>query len=351
MMRADRAVSIPTLLEIGVGALERIPSILASAPLDLTRTLFGTGGPQTSPLAARAREQLVESAETLVVSGLAADAASVETVVAEIRDGAVTCCVAVGGGRVIDTVKYACSLTGVPFVSVPTSLSHDGICSPIASLVQADGQRRSVGAVMPEAVVVDLAVIRSSAPRATRAGAGDLLSNLTALQDWRLAALRGRDRFDGYSALIAEASAHSFLYVAGASAEISLDVLAHGLVLSGLAMATAGTSRPCSGAEHLISHSLDAILRKRARLHGEQVALATLIVATAHGEVPPELRAAFEALGLPRHPADLRLEVDDVVQAVMQAPQTRPDRYTILNEIDLSRGAVEELVDRAFASS
>ncbi len=350
-MRTDRAVSIPILLEIGVGALDELSSILTTAPLDLTRTLIGTGGPQTSRVAARAREQLCTRGETAVVPGLAGDAASVEALVREIREAAATCCVAVGGGRVIDTVKYASSLTGAPFVSLPTSLAHDGICSPIASLIQTDGRRESVGAVMPEAVVVDLAVIRSSAPRATRAGAGDLLSNLTALQDWRLAALRGRDHFDGYSALIAEASAHSFLYVAGAAAEISLDVLAHGLVLSGLAMATAGTSRPCSGAEHLISHSLDGILRKRARLHGEQVALGTLVAAAAHGEVPPELRGAFEALGLPRHPADLRLEVDELVQAVMQAPQTRPERYTILSETDLSRPAVEELLSRAFATA
>jgi glycerol-1-phosphate dehydrogenase [NAD(P)+] len=248
---------------------------------------------------------------------------------------------------VIDTVKYASAQTGVPFVSVPTALSHDGICSPIASLVGANGRRQSLAAVMPAAVVVDLAVVRAGPPRATRAGAGDLLSNLTALQDWRLAAARGRDAFDGYSALIAEASAHAFLYLADAAEELSLETLARGLVLSGLAMATAGTSRPCSGAEHLISHALDGLLRGDARLHGEQVALGTLVAAEAHGGVPDELRAAFRTLGLPRRAADLDLEPDVVVEAVLTAPSTRPERYTILDEIDLSRGPVEELVARA----
>ena len=344
-MRTDRSVSIPTLLEIAAGTVDELGTLLAHAPVDLARPLVGTGGERTGEVAERARAQL--GADAVVLPGLAGAPASVDAVVAEIRARGITCALAVGGGRVIDTVKYASAQTGIPFVSVPTSLSHDGICSPIASLVGADGRRQSLAAVMPEAVVVDLAVIRSSPQRTTRAGAGDLLSNLTALQDWRLAAARGRERFDGYSALIAEASAHSFLYLAGAAEELSLEVLARGLVLSGLAMATAGTSRPCSGAEHLISHSLDGLLRERARLHGEQVALGTLIASAAHGEVPAELRAAYEALGLPRRCEDLELETAEVVEAVMAAPATRPERYTILDETDLSRAAVEELVARA----
>lgn len=343
-MRTDRSVSVPTLLEIAPGTVDELGALLAGTDLDLARPLVGTGGEQTAEVAGQAREQL---ANAWVLPGLDGDPASVEAVVAEIGGREATCCLAVGGGRVIDTVKYASAQTGVPFVSVPTALSHDGICSPIASLVGRDGRRQSLAAVMPAAVVVDLAVVRAGPPRATRAGAGDLLSNLTALQDWRLAAARGRDTFDGYSALIAEASAHAFLYLAGAAEELSLETLARGLVLSGLAMATAGTSRPCSGAEHLISHSLDGLLRADARLHGEQVALGTLIAAQAHGGVPGELRAAYETLDLPRRCADLDLEPDVVVEAVMAAPATRPDRYTILDEVDLSRDAVEELVARA----
>lgn len=343
-MRTDRSVSVPTLLEIAPGTVDDLAALLAGTDLDLARPLVGTGGEQTAEVAGQARDQLPGAS---LLTGLDGGPASVEAVVAEIRGRDATCCLAVGGGRVIDTVKYASAQTGVPFVSVPTALSHDGICSPIASLVGLDGRRQSLAAVMPAAVVVDLDVVRAGPARATRAGAGDLLSNLTALQDWRLAAARGRDAFDGYSALIAEASAHAFLYLAGAAEELSLETLARGLVLSGLAMATAGTSRPCSGAEHLISHSLDELLHERARLHGEQVALGTLVAAEAHGGVPEELRAAYETLGLPRRCADLDLEPDVVVEAVIAAPATRPERYTILDEIDLSRGAVEELVARA----
>src|SRR3990172_490862 len=42
--------------------------------------------------------------------------------------------VAIGGGRIIDITKSAAYSAGVPWIAVATSLSHDGICSPVAVL-------------------------------------------------------------------------------------------------------------------------------------------------------------------------------------------------------------------------
>jgi glycerol-1-phosphate dehydrogenase [NAD(P)+] len=64
--------------------------------------------------------------------------------------------------------------------------------------------------------------------------------------------------------------------------------------------------------------------------------------------MPLGLRSAYERFGLPSHPADLGLTTELLIDAVINAPQTRPSRYTILNEIDLSRTSVADLVDRAF---
>ena len=49
--------------------------------------------------------------------------------------------VAVGGGRTIDMAKLAAARGGLVVVAVPTRLSHDGICSPVA----ARGPRRPHG--------------------------------------------------------------------------------------------------------------------------------------------------------------------------------------------------------------
>ena len=51
--------------------------------------------------------------------------------------------------------------------------------------------------------------------------------------------------------------------------------------------------------------------------------------------------------GLPRTPADLGLTDDQFAEAVLHAPATRPDRYTILEHLDLDAKGVRDHI-RAF---
>ena len=121
--------------------------------------------------------------------------------------------------------------------------------------------------------------------------------------------------------------------------------------MSGLAMAAAGTSRPCSGAEHLISHALDGLLGEKAAMHGEQVALGSLVSAAAHGTpLLTTLSDLYARLGLPMHPSQLSISTEDLLRAVQAAPGTRAGRYTILSEHDLSDTAVARLLDCAFVA-
>jgi glycerol-1-phosphate dehydrogenase [NAD(P)+] len=237
----------------------------------------------------------------------------------------------------------------VDFVSVPTAVSNDGISSPVAALVGKDGARSSHGARMPCGIVVDVDTIGSAPPTTIRAGVGDLVSNLTACLDWRLADREGRERYDAFPAMIAESAARPILDLDEVESPASHEVIAQGLLLSGLAMAAAGTSRPCSGAEHLISHALDAQLGPRAALHGEQVALGCLIAAAAHEwSQTPVLLRTFRRLGLPTAPSDLGLSHDQMVDAVLAGPAIKPDRWTILSDRFGSRDEVDDLVIRAF---
>jgi glycerol-1-phosphate dehydrogenase [NAD(P)+] len=130
------------------------------------------------------------------------------------------------------------------------------------------------------------------------------------------------------------------------------EVLAHGLILSGLAMEAAGTSRPCSGAEHLVSHALDVGLEERAALHGAQVALGTLIAAAAHGTgLHEELRLLFGRVGLPTCSEDLGVDRESAIDIVHSAPPLRPQRWTVLSRHCDSRADIAELLDRAFSST
>lgn len=344
-----REVAIPRLLHVGRGCLADLAPLLADHDLDLRRVLVGSGpGPSrvfAETVVAGLRQRGVQVHHRADLAGRLDQAA---TVAATLIEEEFTTVVGVGGGRVIDTVKLAAARTCVDFVSVPTTISNDGISSPVASLVGRDGARASHAAAMPSGIVVDVEAIATAPPAAIRAGAGDLLSNLTACLDWRLAEAAGHEQHDAYSALIAESAARPILQLEDLASAASQQVLAEGLLLSGLAMAAAGTSRPCSGGEHLISHALDARLGEGAALHGEQVALGCLVTAAAHGSpLLATLRGAFGRLGLPGSPEDLGLPRRELVAAVLAAPSLRPDRYTVLTDRVDGPRAARRLVDEA----
>jgi glycerol-1-phosphate dehydrogenase [NAD(P)+] len=329
-----RQVAIPRLLHVGRGCLRDVAPLLADHDFDLGRVLVGSGRGASRMFAEAVLEGLRRHGVHVVAAPqLAGRLDQAAALACTIIEEGVTAAVAVGGGRVLDTVKLAAARTDIDFVSVPTAVSNDGISSPVASLVGKDGARATHGARMPCGIVIDVAAIGSAPPATIRAGVGDLVSNLTACLDWRLADREGRERYDAYAAMIAESAARPALELDELTSSAAHEVLAQGRLLSGLAMAAADTSRPCSGAEHLISHALDAQLGRKAALHGEQVALGALISATAHDSpLLAALHGLYLRLGLPVRPEDVELTEAQMVDAVVAAPGLRPDRWTILSD-------------------
>ena len=208
-----------------------------------------------------------------------------------------------------------------------TSLAHDGIASPVASLVDDDaGRKGSFGVQMPIAVVVDLDYVRRSEPAMRRSGIGDAISNLSAIADWRLAERERGEEVDGVAVTFARVAATSLVHREdGIDDDAFLIALAEALVLSGLAMATAGSSRPCSGGDHEILHAIDQLFPGTAN-HGELAGAASLFTSflredegLAHG-----IDTCLRRHGLPRTPGDLGLTEDQFVEAVVRAPEHPP---------------------------
>jgi glycerol-1-phosphate dehydrogenase [NAD(P)+] len=288
----------------------------------------GTG--YGAALAADGRRLGLEIAECVVDANTEV---SVDVVEARIGASRPDFVIGVGGGRMVDVAKLAAAHQGVDFISLPTQASSDGICSPVAVIKDADGRPRSLGARIPVGIVVDMEVLSSARPDIWRSGLGDLVSNLSAVRDWRLAYSTQGQEIDDFACLTSEAAA---LSVVGADANLADPVfrekLIRGLILSGIAMEMAGSSRPASGSEHLISHALDRML-PRPRLHGLQVALGTIAAYLLRGDDLGELVAFFRATGLPMVPADLGLAIDEVLEAIRQGTSTRPARWTVLDQI------------------
>jgi glycerol-1-phosphate dehydrogenase [NAD(P)+] len=344
-----RQISIPSLLDIRPGALADLAALLA-ASFDVRRSLVVSGRTASLPSAQLVRDGLAGFGDTDLQEGLDGTLDASAELEARLAAEGRTLLVAVGGGKAIDAAKLAAAHAGVPFVAAPTMLSHDGMASPVASLVGDDGVRRSLPSGMPAGVVIDLDVVGSAPPEFARAGVGDLVSNLTAVADWRLAAEHGHEPLDEFAASIALQSALPVLGVEWPLAGDDLQLVARGLVMSGLAMEVAGSSRPCSGAEHLISHALDQLLGRDARAHGEQVALGVLIVGAVSGVDVSRVRRLYGRVGLPTSLEDTGLDRATLVEAVQLAPSTRPGRTTILDRLDLTEPGILRLLDDAFGA-
>ncbi|MFN2586739.1 MAG: iron-containing alcohol dehydrogenase [Actinomycetota bacterium] len=257
--------------------------------------------------------------------------------------------VAIGGGRCLDVAKLAAGRAGLTVVTAPTQLTHDGICSPVAVVPNDAGRAESVGAIAPRAVFVSIPTVITAPPESFTAGIGDLLANPLALRDWSLAVERGLEDAD---ARAWDMSSESFSLIepfldndpsGHASDAAFLRTLADALVLSGMAMIQAGTSRPASGGEHEISHAVDELFGGRA-LHGAQVAFGCIISVHLYGEDHRAFRERLRRLGLPQHPADLGLSKEETVRVLLHAPETRPGRFTVIEAAGLDEPAARKLV-------
>src|ERR687884_338114 len=168
--------------------------------------------------------------------------------------------IGLGGGRSVDVAKMTAFKMDRPFISVPTSASHDGISSPFVSI-------------------------------------------------------RGIDK----------------PYSIKAKTPI------------GVAAGIAGSSRPCSGSEHLFSHAVEYVAGPNFGLHGERVGLGTLMMAKLHGLNWEKIVETLENVGAPTKAKQIKINENQIVDSLLTAQSLRPDRYTILSKLKLDRRTALEL--------
>ncbi|TDD82014.1 iron-containing alcohol dehydrogenase [Actinomadura darangshiensis] len=347
-----RMLNAPLSIDVRRGAVAGLGELLADKRIATEGRVAVAVGPGQGDQIAEQVKASLDACEVFQVAGGTVDAAV--DLGSKLRAGSYEAVVGIGGGRTIDAAKYAATLSGIPMVSVATNLSHDGICSPVASLVHDKG-KGSFGVVMPLAMVVDLDYVHAAPDRLVRAGIGDVVSNFSAVDDWLLAAEDCGERVDRLALTVARTAAEALVHQPGSiDSDRFLTVLAEALVLSGMAMAFAGDSRPASGGDHEILHAIDHLFPDTAN-HGELAGLGAAFCyhlrATRLGAGADRLAEILACLGrhgLPRVPADVGLTPEQFAAAVAYAPRTRPGRYTILEHLSLDEGetrkAVEEYV-------
>jgi len=244
--------------------------------------------------------------------------------------------VGIGGGRSVDTAKMVSFNLDLPFVSVPTAASHDGMASPFVS-VKTD-KPHSIVATAPLGVFVDIDIIKKAPSRLLASGCGDLIANIIAVKDWQLGHKKTGEYYGMYSADLAMMSAKIVMENSHKYAKEGLDarVIVEALISAGVASCIAGSSRPCSGAEHLFSHSLDKIAPEKG-LHGEKCGIGSIMMGKLQGQDWKSIVKTLKEVGAPTTAKQIGLKEDEVINALMIAQELRPERYTILKEVKMTK--------------
>ncbi len=262
------------------------------------------------------------------------DTKAVQKIVAEIKKDKTDLIIGIGGGRSVDIAKMAAYILKKFFVSIPTSASHDGIASPFVS-IRGD-KPYSIIATAPLGVFVDIEIIKKAPRKLLASGCGDLMAKVTAVRDWELARDNVGEYFGTYAANLASMSAKIVIENSkNFKKRPDVRMIVEALISSGVAACIAGSSRPCSGAEHLFSHAVD-FLEPGVGLHGEKCGIGSILISKLQGQDWKKIVQMLKNVGAPTTAKQIGLKPKTLAKALTIAQSLRPERYTILNQVKMT---------------
>lgn len=334
-------VEVARKVVYGSDAVQRLPNVCEQLGLD--SAIIVCGASSTNIIVNTIIKPLMANIDTKIIvntnepNGLS----SIKNIEQYINNYKVL--IAVGGGTVMDIVKVASVNSNIPWISLPTSASHDGFSSPFIGFILRrkllkEGYQ-TIRPCPPLAIIGDTTLIAQAPFEHVIAGVGDLVSKFVAVKDWELAyRLRG-EPYDEYAATFGLMSAkvvEEGYPIIAQGHEPGIRLVVKALGNSGVAMSIAGNSRPASGSEHLISHYLDymAIEEKRftPRRHGYQVGLASILCSYLQGGDWQKIVRILRGVKHPTRIDEIGLDQDTFLEAVLNAHTIRPERYTILGD-------------------
>lgn len=363
-MAKKRTIEIPKFIRIEPGIASNIKKILHNYRLDKMRTVLLTGpeGGRTFELAHRTLEKgLVKNVLSVEIDPRLKCRNSVYNVKKLslsplLKDAEML--IGFGGCGVLDVVKHLAFVKEIDYLLVPTTVSNDGIASPISVIINSKEISVSHFTKSPLGVFLDLDLLTNCPKEMILSGIGDLITNISAVRDWELAQEEEKEKVDDFAKMISLASTcylYEHIEVLTENPDFIFNAhfierLVRGLVMSGLAMAVHGTSRPCSGSEHKFYHSLNKIYKKRAIPHGIQVAIGMVYAEYLRKADYLKYIKLFKSLGIPVSSGQIAkaygLKKDKLVEALAKSVYVRKgERYTIFENKNLNSRKARSVVN------
>ena len=256
--------------------------------------------------------------------------------------------IGIGGGRVLDTAKYAAHISKAVYICMPTSLSNDSLASPFSVLETYGKARKTFDCKIPTAIIVDTNMIINAPEGQTLSGIGDTIAKHTALYDWKLSASKTSTMTDDFAYALSRMSFDSVYHCdqKNMKSRVFIRILSRALVMGGLAMEIAGSSRPCSGSEHLFAHAIEEYYPQIKISHGLAVALGTIPACIFQGQDPSGIMEFFRTHGLNIDPKSYGITEEMFEDMWLKARTVRTGRITILDDIKHDKVHLSEIYNR-----
>jgi glycerol-1-phosphate dehydrogenase [NAD(P)+] len=328
--RYSQVVRLPIIFQVDEAIIGKVPEYLKEHEFTFSKILVVSGVTVSFEFAQVVLKGLNASSYTVDRD----DTEAVETLAEHCLINEIELLIGVGGGHIMDIVKRVSLLNSIENILVPTIISNDGLTSPISVVVGKDGKSHSLPGKMPLGIVVDLDVIRSAPNKFLQSAAGDILSNISATNDWVLAHRINNEKINDLAYILSRNAAFALLHheTKDLRNKSFLKQVINCQINSGLAMALAGTSRPCSGSEHLISHAIDFKSFSANTLHGYQVGSISIFCLYLQKRLDAKCIDYAHQINLPLAFHKLNNKIYDHLQLIFETSfLMRPGRFTVLD--------------------
>lgn len=191
--------------------------------------------------------------------------------------------ISVGTGSLNDICRVSSHELGKMFCIFATAPSMDGFASDTAPIIE-NNFKVSWQAEQPAVIIADTKILAQSPVELKAAGFGDMVAKYIGVLDWKIAHLLIDEYYCDAVAELTMTAVKKMVALADkvtSEDEEAAGAIMEALVLSGLAMKLARSSRPASGAEHVLSHYWECYKLARGiwpEYHGKKVGVATVLI-------------------------------------------------------------------------
>ena len=270
-------------IEIGAGALEKLK--LAAKKYEKVLLVADRN---TYPLCGERVKELIGEKRLAVcffetTAPLVPDECAIKQIEAHLT-AEIDLILGIGSGVINDLCKYVSFHHSIGSGIIATAPSMDGYASSGAAMI-IGGMKVTCTTHAPAIIIGDTDILKNAPMDMIRAGYGDIIGKYSSLNDWRLAHLICGEHFcRPIYDLVLETTDDIRNSVEGIVTRepFAIEKLMRALVLIGITLTLAETTRPGSGSEHHLSHFFEIVglIHHQKHLpHGTDVAYNTILTA------------------------------------------------------------------------